>query len=205
MAKKRDIISINLKITGILLYQSFFNKQTYKDGKFINDENGKFSGTFLIPKNSPSGKKLIGTLAELDEKIEELFNVEIPIGGTLKAKHAILDGDDSNQFNEYNNLYKDNWVLSVKSSLKTKILTIFDDSGELITKDDIDKIKEYCYSGAIWTINITLYAIKKNLGVYALLKGGKFTMHGEKLIEEDIDPDELDADEEDILYFDDSF
>jgi len=207
MARNKEIISKNLKLTGILLYQSFFDKQVYKDGKFINskDEDGKFSGTFLIPKNSPSGKKLIKKLAELDEKIEEIFNTKIPIGGTAKSKHCILNGDDPEQCLENTDLYTGNWVLNVKSSLKTKILPVFDDMGQLITADDYNKIKEYCYSGSVWTINLNLYAIKKNIGIYGQLKGCKFTLHGEKLIDDGITSDDLDADEEDILYFDDSF
>ena len=96
-------------------------------------------------------------------------------------------------------------MLNVKSSLKTKILPVFDDMGQLITADDYNKIKEYCYSGSVWTINLNLYAIKKNIGIYGQLKGCKFTLHGEKLIDDGITSDDLDADEEDILYFDDSF
>jgi len=208
MAKK-TITSVTAKLTGKLLFQSLFNKQEYINGEFVTSENGKFSTTLLIDKNSPSGKKLTEALRTLDSNIKRDIEKArpCPIGGSAKTKHFISDGDNEDHFTKYDeDLYAGNWVLSLKSTSKAKRLSVFDNNGDMILKDDDDTIKSLCYNGALWTVSVNIIYVQQNEGIYGQIRGMKFSMHSEKLTADDsVDVDELEADEEDILYFDESY
>lgn len=152
MSKEKNRICLkNVRLS----FPSLFHKAVFKGVE------GKYEGTFLIPKKDVKLKK------ELDARIEEVL-AEAKL--KIKSENICLkDGDDSDLEG-----YEGNW--SLKASNKKRPLIVDADKTPL-TEDD-DKIYAGCYVNAVIDFWVQNNSFGKRLN--ANLYGVQFVKDGER-------------------------
>jgi hypothetical protein len=185
-------------IVGRIAFHNLFTKKQYDSVKgFIESENGKYGLTLLVAKESKSGKKIVETLKELEEKTKQ----KLPIGGNARLTSVIKDGDDEEQFSTYYDSFKGNFVITFKSK---KPISIFSEEGFKVRKDDTAIIEEEFYNGAVVGVNGSIYYIDNPKGVYANVSAVKFLKHAEPFGDErNSTAEAIKVDEDDLEFYDD--
>jgi len=203
--KKKNIKSINIKLSGLIASpaKSLSTKYSWINSEFQEDDNGKYSVTLLVDKNSHSGSKVEEYFNDLmDDAYQEFEDFkDIPLGGDSHFKCAIADGDDESHFKTYNEIYKGYYVITLKASKKFKII---DKDGYPLKHDEVTE--DDFYPGIVATIQASLYYLNSgNVGVYTTLQRLKKNRDGEPLFDGYNTEIDLDLDEEDEEFFDNYF
>jgi hypothetical protein len=206
-------IKRNLRLVARIAYMPK-TKSIYEGNKSIEItpddprwDKTKYNITLLVKKQdgkSEMEKRLFSVLDDINkEAIEKGFiKSPIPIGGTASYKHFIRNGDDETQFKKYNEIYRGNWVLSVKPKKLKNIYTI---DGVEVTENNIKSlIEDEIYSGVTVLTNIFVYFLGEgNVGIYASPSITRVVEKTPKFFENSINIEDFKLTPEEVLYLKD--
>lgn len=155
--------------------------------KYNGEDTGKFTATFLVPKDDPQAKKLKGLITEV---AQDKFGKPIP----KTVKFCLVDGDEK----EYDG-YAGMWA--IKASTKRRPVVIDRDKTPIVEADD--KVYAGCYVNA----SIDFWAMDNKFGkrILANLNGIQFASEGDSFGGGGNAMDDFDAMDDGDLGDDDPF